>query len=171
MVIATVVFTVRVTSSGVFPRDGFTSIISNPESKPITTNGNNVIYFIADIYNLVQTDLKYYPGVQRGSNNWKHFSRCIMQWAFRKCQVGALFSDQGGINIYWPDVHFLLYSLRVLLTCFVNFFCDVETFSVSQTSLDWCASSWRERRVQSINIKAQMNWPFLSFKGWERNSG
>lgn len=84
MVIATVVFTVRVTSSGVFPRDGFTSIISNPESKPITTNGNNVIYFIADIYNLVQTDLKYYPGVQRGSNNWYYAVgiQKVSSWGF-----------------------------------------------------------------------------------------
>lgn len=69
--IATAVFTVRVTSSGVFPRDGFTSIISNPESSPTTTNCNNVIYKIVDILKLAQTDLKDYPLTEKGSNQWK----------------------------------------------------------------------------------------------------
>lgn len=55
-----------------------------------------------------------------------------------------------------------------ILTCFINFFCNIETFSVRQTSQNWCPSSWCERWVQSVNIKAQMNWPFLSFKKQER---
>lgn len=52
----------------------------------------------------------------------------------------------------------------VICTCVMNFLCDVDSLSVGQTSIYWCSCGGSQRRVECIDVKAQVYWSLFSVK-------
>ena len=55
----------------------------------------------------------------------------------------------------------MIESVSLVFTCVVNFLCDVNAFSVSESSIDWGSSGWGQGGVESIDIKAQVYRPLF----------
>lgn len=52
----------------------------------------------------------------------------------------------------------------VICTCVMNFLCDVDSLSVGQTSIYWCSCGGSQRRVECIDVKAQVYWSLFSVR-------
>lgn len=50
----------------------------------------------------------------------------------------------------------------VICTCVMDFLCDVDSLPVGQTSVNWRSGGWSQRRVECIDVKAQVDRSLLS---------
>lgn len=50
----------------------------------------------------------------------------------------------------------------------MDFLCDVDSLPVGQTSIHWCPCGWGQRRVECVDVKAQMDRSLFSVQEGER---
>lgn len=80
----------------------------------------------------------------------------LHKWDKVGCENSLRVSDHGEVTPSAP-----------VCTCVMDFLCDVDPLPVGQTSVHWCSCGWSQRRVECIDVKAQVDRPLFPVWRWE----